>query len=275
MGSRMAVDVRICARRRSPVQAWAVLGLLIAFALITSPNAAAQSPSALRRTSGAAMAFARYIETMQEPSPFTQSGPVAIEIAASLPGLYKESRLLAVRKTVESERYQYLVLQVEGDATVLEEVITPYLAVQDKIEDLPRSSVAITPANYRFHYVREVGKGASSAYVFRITPKKRRDGLIHGELWIDANTGIGTLQAGRLVKPPSTLAEIRVVRDTSLLNGVPSTRVTHVTIKTRVGRGELSITESPLVGAEEAPASPGRTPEAPLRSPTAAISLIH
>jgi len=187
---------------------------------------------------------------------------MAIEIEASLPGLYKQSRLLALRKTDESGHSQYLVLNVEGDSTVVEEVVAPYLELQDKIEDLPASSVAITPENYRFHYKGEVGKGASSSFAFRITPKKKREGLIQGELWIDATTGSATLQAGRLVKAPSSAAsQIQVVRDTRLQNGVPVARVTHMTIETRqAGRGELCITESPVELGEEEPPSPRTRP---------------
>jgi hypothetical protein len=44
------------------------------------------------------VAFARYIASIHERNPFTESGPVAVEIQASLPGLYKESRVLAIRR---------------------------------------------------------------------------------------------------------------------------------------------------------------------------------
>ena len=235
---------------------------LCALVLLIPAGVLAKSPSAARLTTGASTAFARFIATTQEPNPFTGSGPLAIEIEASLPGLYKQSRLLALRKTDESGHSQYLLLSIEGDSTVVDEVVSPYLELQDKIEDLPMASVAITPANYRFHYVGEVGKGASSAFVFRITPKKKREGLIQGELWIDATTGAGTLQAGSLVRAHSAAASpIHVVRDTTLLNGVPVAQVTHVTIETRrAGRGELCITESLLELGEDGPPSPRTRP---------------
>jgi hypothetical protein len=237
----------------------AAFPFLIGLALLMPPGLLAGNPSASRRTSGVSLAFARYVATLESPNPFAQSEPVAIEIEASLPGLFKQGRVLAFRKTDDSGHSQYLLLQVEGDPTVVHEVIVPYLAIQDHIEDLPTSSIAITPANYRFQYVGEVGTQSSSAYVFRITPKKKRDGLLQGELWIDAVTGIGTVQTGRFVKPLSTFAsQIQVVTDTTLVNGIPLERVTHVTIATRVaGRGELSITESRLLGIENGPALPG------------------
>jgi hypothetical protein len=145
----------------------------------------------------------------------------------------------------------------DGDVTVTQEVIAPYLAIEDGIQDLPAPSVAVTPANYRFHYVGEVGTGAASAYIFRITPKKKNAGLMEGQLWIDALSGFGIVQTGHLVKTPSGFApNIHLVRDTKLLNGVPCARITHVSMKTRIaGRGELTVTEYrlPATGEETLP----------------------
>jgi hypothetical protein len=197
--------------------------------------------------SSAGLAFARYVASLQVRDPFTESGPVAVDIEASLPGLYKETRFLAIRETGESERGEYRVLGIEGDPIVAQEVIARYLLVEAQLSDLPPSSVAITPENYKFQYKGEIGTGSALAYVYSITPKKRRDGLIQGQLWIDSETGTAILQSGRLVKSPSQLSgKIEVVRSTQLLDGNPRIRSTHVTIETRAGRGELTITEIPL-----------------------------
>jgi hypothetical protein len=212
---------------------------------------AAQVVPIARSRSAASLAFARYVASVQEGSAFTESGSVAVVIEASLPRLYKQSALLAIRQTGESGHSKYQVLQAAGDSTVMEEVITPYLLAQAQVEDLPVPSVAITPANYKFKYAGEVGSEGTTAYVFRITPKRKRGGLIEGQLWIDAASGIAVLQAGRFVRPPS--AEIRrmeLVRDTKLLDGDPRVRVTHVAMDTqRVGRGELTITEYRVANA--------------------------
>ncbi|HVO97613.1 MAG TPA: hypothetical protein VMT15_06075 [Bryobacteraceae bacterium] len=213
------------------------------------------------RASGQSVAFARYIASMHERDAFTESGPVAVEIDASLPDLYKQSRLLAIRQNGESERSEYRLLQIEGDATVAQEVIGRYLTLQEQMEGLPVSSVAITPANYKFRYLGEVGTGNTSAYVFQIVPKKKRHGLIQGKIWLDSVTGACVLQAGYLVKTPSAFTgRIEVVRDTKLLAGSPYGRITHVTVETpHAGRGELTITELPLIpaGAEAEPKSNG------------------
>ena len=49
-------------------------------------------------------------------------------IEASLASLQRERHPVALRKTRESERSEYAVLESDGDATVTQEVIAPYLA---------------------------------------------------------------------------------------------------------------------------------------------------
>jgi hypothetical protein len=230
-----------------------VIGLLGFLALVIPMNAPAGTASIVEPASSAGLAFARYIASVQERNPFTESRPVAVEIDASLPGLYRETRFWAIREIGESERSQYRVLQIEGDGIVAQEVIAPYLELQEQLEELPFSSVEITPSNYKFQFKGEVGTGGALAYVYQITPKKKRDGLIQGQLWIDSVTGEAILQAGRFVKTPSPfLGRIEVVRGTQLLNGNPRIRITHVTIETpRAGHAELTITEIPLTAVEE------------------------
>ena len=219
-----------------------VQGLL---ALLIPASALAGGLTLAAPVSAEALAFARYIASIHERDPFTESGPVAVVIEASLPGLNKESRLLAIRLTGESERSEYHVLQSDGDAVVTRAVIAPYLWAQQQVEDLPLSSVLITPANYKFRYLGEVATEGAPAYAFRIVPKKRRDGLIRGELWIDSATGVEVLQSGRLVKTSSpVLRRVELVRDTKLVDGHAIARITRVAIETqRSGRGYLTITE--------------------------------
>ena len=223
-----------------------VVGLLV---LLIPASASAESLSIVQPTTPTeSIAFARYIAWVEARDPFTESGPVAIALVASLPGLNKEGTLLAVRGVGESERSQYGVLKVEGDAIAIERAIAPYLDAQRQEEDLPRSSVVITPRNYDFCYAGTVEAGDSAAYVFRITPKKNRVGLIKGELWIEPLTGAPVLVTGHLVQTPSTsVRAINIVSEIALVDGHPFARTTHMTIETRpVGRAELTIIEFPL-----------------------------
>ena len=204
-----------------------------------------------------ALAFARYIASIHERDPFTESGPLAVVIEASQPGVNKQSRLLAIRLTDESERSEYHVLQRDGHAAVTRAEVAPYLTAQQQVEDLPVSSVLITPANYKFRYLGEVPSEGAPAYAFRIVPKKKRYGLIRGELWLDSVTGVVALQSGHLVKTSSpVIRRIELVRDTKLVGGQASVRFTRVAIERQLsGRGHLTITEFRPLAADEAEVS--------------------
>ena len=84
---------------------------------------------------------------------------------------------------------------------MMQEVVARYLQIAEQIEDLPFTATAITPANYKFRYLGEIGKAGAAAHRFQITPRKKRHGLIQGELWIDAATGTEVLQTGSLIHP--------------------------------------------------------------------------
>ena len=225
---------------RLTTSALALLALLI-------PGSTLADPLIIAPPSPGSLAFARYIALIHRRDPFTESGPVTLMIEASLPGRQTQSRMLAIRETSESERTEYKVIESEGDPTVTQEVIAPYLARQKEVEALPLSSVLITPLNYRFRFMGQVGVAGASASVFRIVPKKRRPGLMRGELWLDSETGLPIVQAGYFVKSSSAkIRRIEMVRDTKLQNGSPCSRITRLAVKTRrSGRGYLTITEFP------------------------------
>jgi hypothetical protein len=126
-------------------------------------------------------------------------------------------------------------------------VIAPYFVAQRLEEDLPRSSVIITPRNYRFCYAGAVETGDSAAYTFRIAPKKNRAGLIRGELWIEPPTGAPVLLTGYVVRTPFHFHSINLVREITFVDGYPCARTTHMAIEIRpVGRAELTIIELAL-----------------------------
>jgi hypothetical protein len=197
---------------------------------------------------GSALAFGRYLASLQERNPFTESGPTDVQIDASLPGLAKQGSMQLVRQTGPSERSEYRLIKFEGDLTVKHQVIARYLAAQERAEDSPYSSVAITPANYKFRYMGSLATDGTAVYIFQIAPRKKRVGLICGQIWIDSASGIAVRQVGRFVRRPSIfIRRIEVTRDTNLRNGLPYNRVTHLAIDTKlVGRAELTVTECPL-----------------------------
>lgn len=117
---------------------------------------------------------------------------------------------------------------------------------------MPAVAVSITPANYKFAYEGAVAYGDRLAYAFQITPRKKREGLIKGELWLDAETAVPLRESGYFVKSPSVFVKrIEVAQESEVRGGVVELRVTHVSVNTRlVGRAELVIAERPLHSAE-------------------------
>ncbi len=77
-------------------------------------------------------------------------------------------------------------------------MIARYFAIDTEKAPL---AAPITKSNYRFRLVTNTG----TVSVFQITPRRKRKGMIAGELWIDNQTGLVTHLTGRLVKSPSVM----------------------------------------------------------------------
>jgi hypothetical protein len=209
-------------------------------------------PATVQATSGPSLAFGRYIASLGQTARPAGWETVTVEIDASLPGLAKQGRLQAIRRRGASGHPEYQVLHVEGDSIVKQQVIARYLTAEKEAEAMPKASVAVSPANYKFRYVGSIASAGIFVYVYQVTPRKKRAGLMEGQLWIDAATGLAVHQGGRLVKKPSIFVRrVELVRDTRLHDGVPDLETTHLAIDTRlVGRAELTIREQPYSDSE-------------------------
>ena len=141
----------------------------------------------------------------------------------------------------------YKVLEIAGDATVKNQVIVRYISADEKATELAASSVAPTPTNYKIHYAGSVWLGNRLTYVFRMVPRKKREGLINGVLWLDSETGIAVRESGYLAKSPSVFVKrINLTRANELHNGTIAERITHVSVEMRViGRAQLIVVERP------------------------------
>jgi hypothetical protein len=215
----------------------------------------------------AAIAFARYVAGPAQMRPWNLE---TLEIEASLPRLKKQGRLRAFRRLLPIGKPQYDVLETVGDDTVKRQVIFRYLSAELRAAEIPASSVAITPSNYKFHYRAALKTDERSIYIFTITPRKKREGLIQGELWLDGATGVPLRQSGRLVKSPSIfLRRVDVTREIALRAHSTESRVTHLTVTTRlVGVAELTIVERPFESDNT------ETPSSQMPSSSAAIPAL-
>jgi len=219
---------------------------LIFLAVLLQPvNGQAASAPVVQYTEGASQAFARYVAGLQHPISWSTE---TIEIEASLPKMKKQGRLRAIRRMTPLGEADYEVLEAAGDQTVRQQVIARYLSAQMTAAEIPAASVAVTPANYEFRYKGVVKLGETVAYTFRIRPRKKRQGLMNGELWLEGETGAVIRQSGYLVKSPSIFVKrVDITREMVLNGGITQMRLTHLSVDTRlVGLADLTVTESPL-----------------------------
>jgi len=166
-----------------------------------------------------------------------------VEIHASLPKLKKHGRLRALRRISKLGRITYEHLAFEGDGTIKNQVIARYLTAEVEAHDEKSRDLAVTPANYKFGYKSKSVMDGRTAYVFSVSPRKKRVGLFKGELWIDAATYLPLQESGYWVKNPSIfLKKVAFVRKFEIRDGISVPLQVASTVDTRVwGPAELEI----------------------------------
>jgi hypothetical protein len=217
--------------------------------LLAIPGAHAAGNTLVTPAPLPSIAFARYIASLRSGDPFQEPGYTLLTIQASLPELYKEAAVVAVRKRDANGACMYAPLEMAGDGSVLTEVIDRYFDLERELSASPEKE-RLSPANYKFHYDGEVKMGLTPALVFRVTPKKRTPSSFTGKIWIDPATGSPVLYAGEVGR-----RKITVVRDVKMLNGVAVARLDHVSFALpQLGRAEVVVTELPVSDALPFPA---------------------
>lgn len=142
-----------------------------------------------------------------------------VEISGSIPKLKKQGRLHALRHITALGRITYDALRFQGDDTVKKQVITRYLQAEEQAQHDP--TLAVTPDNYRFKYKGRNELDGREVHVFEVTPRKKRQGLYRGQLWIDEATNLRVQESGYLVKNPSiVLRKVQFVRRYEIRDGI-------------------------------------------------------
>jgi hypothetical protein len=106
-----------------------LLGLLVFvmawLATISPADAGATESAEILAVAPPALTFARYLAFLDRRDVFTESGPVSVEISASLSRKATQAYFAAIRETGASERSEYHVLRLEGDSALTQGVIRP------------------------------------------------------------------------------------------------------------------------------------------------------
>ncbi len=183
----------------------------------------------------------KYLDATRTQQSVLRGVQMEVDIEANLPKLEKYGKLRALRRISRLGQITYKALGFSGDASIKNEVITRYLSAESAARD--NSSIAITPANYKFKYKGITNVGGWKLASFQMTPRRKVAGLYKGELWLDAKTGMPVRESGSFVKSPSIfLKKVQFIRDYEMRDGVAFPKHIESTVETRlVGRAELSI----------------------------------
>lgn len=184
-----------------------------------------------------------YIAASQEQERVLRGASMEVDIEASLPKLKKHGRLHALRRISTLGRITYDHLRFEGDKTIKNDVIARYLSAESQAQSGSATSMAVTPANYKFKYEGSFECGGRAVQAFQVTPRHKQVGLFKGEIWIDAQTYLPVRETGRLVKNPSLfLKRVEFVREYDIRDGVSVPRQLHSLVYTRlVGPAEITV----------------------------------
>ncbi len=165
-----------------------------------------------------------------------------VEINAAVPKRQESGKLRALRIISRVGQITYRQIAFQGANFVKTEIIARYLAAEEQGQG--DQDIGITPTNYKFKYKGEVPSQANTpAYVFQLTPRKKKVGLFKGEMWIDSRTYLPVFEKGRLVKNPSIFfKQVDFRRGFAIQNGMAVPSYIASTIDTRlVGKIEISV----------------------------------
>ncbi len=184
-----------------------------------------------------------YCAASRDQAELFKGAAMDVEIEATLPKLKKEGRLRALRRISALGRITWEAFRFEGDKTVRDYVISKYINAETEAQKDQAPSLAVTPENYKFKYKGRGELNGRSVHIFQVTPRKKRQGLFKGDIWIDAETYLRVQEAGYLVKNPSWfLKRVQFVRTYEIRDGISVPRQVQSVVDTRlVGKAELTV----------------------------------
>ena len=186
----------------------------------------------------------KYLQATQTHEDTLRGVSMEVDINADVPSLKEHGRLHALRKISKVGQITYHVLGFQGDNTIKNQVIARYLQAEQQGQG--DESLAINPSNYKFKYKGIKHGSGQDAYVFQLSPRKKRVGLFKGEIWLDTKTYLPVYEKGRLVKNPSIFfKKVDFDRAFAIQNGLAVPQSMSSTIDVRlIGKVHLNINYS-------------------------------
>lgn len=199
-----------------------------------------------------AEALDRYLARSRDRQPGCSNLAFAVQIEAWLPKLRKHGSMSGFKLVSRTGHAVYRGLRFTGDNLVKTAVIARFLANDAEPSD-QAAGAGVTRQNYSFLYDKTSDYNGLAAYVFRLKPKRKRVGLLKGELWLDATTAAPLRLWGDLVKSPSIfIRNIRFVQDYQNLDQCFQPLRLLLTIQTRIaGQAEMAVWLHSIAGDDQ------------------------
>ena len=228
-------------------KAGAALTFALFLAVVSSSAAGTCNDSGdTSSSSSATNIINKYLQATQGHDSGLRGASMEVNIDASVPKLKEKGKLRALRRISKVGQITYRTLSFQGDSTIKNQVIARYLSAEQQGQG--DQDIAITPKNYKFKFRGEKSIAGQRAYVFQLSPVKKRVGLFKGEMWLDERTCLPLMEKGRLVKNPSVwFKQVDFERGFSIQNGQSLPTYVSSVIDTRlVGKVELNINFSKI-----------------------------
>jgi hypothetical protein len=221
-----------------------VAGVVVLLALACVPSWAEPGSAVVTTAPFSATAILdKYVTTVEAQQNHPRTVSMDVDMDADMPQLKKHGRFHAFRFMTRVGQIFYDRRRYEGDNTIKKEVIGRYLQAEKEARSEYSAALAVIPTNYKFKYKGVTNYADRVAYVFEVTPKRKRVGLYKGELWIDKDSYLPLREWGELAKSPSVfLKNVYFVRDYAICDGISVPRRLISDISTRLfGKAHLTI----------------------------------
>ena len=183
----------------------------------------------------------RYVQASRIQQTALRSEAMQVEITATVLKSRRQGQLRAIRRISGDGEVAYDILEKSGDEGIRRQVIGRYLTAESQAHDA--DATELTPVNYKFRLKAIVYQLGRRIQVLQLTPRKKKDGLFKGELWVDDATGMPLRESGKLVKAPHPLLKgLAFTREYQISDGLAVPIHDEVTIDVRFwGRVALTI----------------------------------
>jgi hypothetical protein len=198
--------------------------------------AVAQSPQDLARD-----VLAKYLAIPKEKTQWREIA-MDVDINAALPKMKKHGTMKGLRRVAADGAISYEKLAFDGDEQIKKDVIVRYLTGEQEARTR-NVDAGIHERNYKIGYKARLVLENKPIFIFKLEPRRKADGLIKGELWLDGDTGMPLRETGRLVRSPSIFfKKTEIVRRYEVVEDRARLAEMTMQIETRiVGKVEMAV----------------------------------